>query len=160
MNTGTISLRYAKALLKYVLATGNGEAVYAQVRALLRDPAAVSSVKLEKELADFVALLVRNHRTDYLKFILHSFVRLYDAQTGRQEAVLVTAIPAPDFAQIIRDRLCAGRQCTLEMEEKVDPELIGGFVLDVDGRRLDASVRTQLRSLLASLNEQNRTRVL
>lgn len=160
MNTGTVSLRYAKALLKYVEHTGGGEAVYAQVQTLLRDPSAAASMQLGKELSDFVALLVRNHRTEYLKFILHSFVRLYDAKTGRKEAVLTTAIPAPDFARKMRERISAGEHCILELEEKVDPDIIGGFVLDVDGLRMDASVRSALRSLLASFNEQNRTRVL
>lgn len=157
MNTGTVSLRYAKALLKFVNRTGNGEAVYREVRALLKDPA---SVKPGKELSAFVALLIRNHRTEYLKFILHSFIRLYDRQTGRREVVLTTAVPAPGFVQKMRERLAGEGQYTLEMEDRVDPDLIGGFVLDLDGSRMDASVRTQLRSLLASLNEQNRTRVL
>lgn len=160
MNTGTVSLRYAKALLKYVNHTGNGEAVCAQVRRLLKNPSAAKGMQFEKELSDFVLLLVRNHRKEYLKFILHSFIRLYDAQTGRKAVRLVTAVPAPRFAQQVRERLASGQPGTLVMEEIVDPEIIGGFVLDVDGSRMDASVRTQLRTLLASLNEKNRTRVL
>lgn len=159
MNTGTVSQRYAKALLKYVERTGGGEAVYAQVRALLHDPAGFTQ-EPAPELSRFVELLKRNHRTAYLKFILHSFIRLYDAQTGRKEAVLVTAVPAPEFAARVRELLSRQQDCRLEMEEKVDPALIGGFVLDFDGLRMDASVRSQLSRVLGSLNEQNRTRVI
>jgi len=129
------------------------------VRILLKDPSAFREEPVE-ELARFVELLKLNRRTSYLKFILHSFVKLYDAQTGRVEAVLVTAVPSPDFSQEVRKVLCSGRDCRLEMEEKVNPELIGGFVLDFDGLRMDASVRSQLGRVLSSLNEQNRTRVL
>lgn len=159
MNTGTVSLRYAKALLKYVERTGGGEVVYRQVRALLQDPAGFTQ-EPAPELSRFVDLLKRKHRAACLKFILHSFVRLYDDRTGRKEAVLVTAVPAPEFAARVRELLSQVKDCRLEMEEKVDPALIGGFVLDIDGLRMDASVRSQLSRVLNSLNEQNRTRVV
>ena len=57
MNTGAIATRYARALLRYVLETGNGEKVCAQVRALLADPAHAPS-PLEPELQRIAALLV------------------------------------------------------------------------------------------------------
>ena len=49
MNTGVISSRYAKALLKLVDETGNGEAVYRQVVRILKDPDSIPR-ELEPEV--------------------------------------------------------------------------------------------------------------
>lgn len=159
MNTGEVSIRYARALLKYVHETGRGEAVYAQVKRLLKDPHGFGE-PLEKDLSDFVALLIRNRRTDYIKFILNSFVSLYDSDTSRCEASLVTTVPDAGLGERIRSYFLEKEGVRLEMEESVDPELIGGFVLDVDGRRMDTSVRRQLEELRKAFKEYNRRRIL
>jgi F-type H+-transporting ATPase subunit delta len=39
---------------------------------------------------------------------------------------------------------------TIELEEKVNAELIGGFILKINDRQLDESVRTQLNTLKMS----------
>ena len=40
---------------------------------------------------------------------------------------------------------------TVEFETEVDPDLIGGFVLEYDTYRMDASVKTKLNSILSQL---------
>jgi F-type H+-transporting ATPase subunit delta len=43
----------------------------------------------------------------------------------------------------------------VHLEEKVDDSLIGGFVFELDGLRLDASVERQLERLRSQLVEKN-----
>ncbi len=45
-------------------------------------------------------------------------------------------------------------QGTVEFNTEIDPNLIGGFVLEYDTYRLDASVKRQLRSILKELKKQ------
>ena len=40
---------------------------------------------------------------------------------------------------------------TVEFETKVDPEIIGGLILEYDTYRMDASVKSELNKLLVSL---------
>ena len=43
---------------------------------------------------------------------------------------------------------------TVEFETEVNPDIIGGFVLEYDTYRLDASVQSQLRGILSQLSKQ------
>ena len=42
---------------------------------------------------------------------------------------------------------------SIEVEEQVDPELIGGFVLRLDDRQVDASILTQINELKSSFDQ-------
>ena len=155
MNTGVISRRYAKALLKYVTETGRGEEVYAQVKALLTDPDSVPR-PLCKDLQKFSALLVKNGRMPYARLILSSFISQYEAQAGIHVARLKTAVDSPALQEKLRDFVRKTVDGTVHFEEEVDPALIGGFVLEVDGHCLDASVSRQLDDIRHQLIEKNK----
>lgn len=155
MNTGIISSRYAKALLRLVDETGNGQAVYDQVRQILKDPDSMPK-ELEPELSRFVALLVRNKRLEYVKQILHRFTELYDASRGRRLVTLRTAVPAPEMEQRIKDLLQARLGGEVILTTEVDPSLIGGFTLTIDDKLLDASVSRQLEEIRRQLMDKNK----
>lgn len=155
MNTGTIATRYARALLRYVLETGNGEKVCAQVRALLADPDHAPS-PLEPELQRFVALLIDQGRMEYVRFIFASFVRMYFRAIGVKLVRLVTVVPAPELEQRIKTMVESRTGCRVEMETVTDPTLVGGFVVEIDDKMLDASVRNQIATIRREFVEKNR----
>ena len=155
MNTGTIATRYARALLRYVSETGNGERVCTQVRALLADPGHAPS-PLEPELQRFVALLVERGRMEYVRFIFASFVRMYYRAAGIKYARLTTVVPAPELEEKIRKMVESKTGCRLEMETATDPSLIGGFIFEVDDKTLDASVRNQIATIRREFVDKNR----
>ena len=45
---------------------------------------------------------------------------------------------------------------SVEMEKRIDPELIGGFVLELDNLRWDASLSGELKKISGKLTELNR----
>ena len=146
MNTGVISTRYARALLRLTTDNGSADAVYAQIRAMLVNPDSIPS-PLQPDLHEFVSLLVDNHREQYLKFIFNSYVSLYLKQNNMKLATLTTAAPCPGLEQKIRDLVKERTGCGLDLTVKTDPSLIGGFKLVVDDLLLDASVSAQLDRL-------------
>ena len=155
MDTGPIARRYALALLKYVTETGRGEEVYAQVKALLEDPDAAPQPLCE-DLQHFSALLIKNGRMPEVKRIFHCFIRLYEERHDIHLVRLKTAVDSPalqaKIEAFVRDKV--GGQ--VEFLTEVDPALIGGFVLEVDDRRLDASVSRQLEDIRRQLIEKNK----
>lgn len=155
MNTGIISSRYAKALLRLVDETGNGQAVYDQVLQILKDPDSMPK-ELEPELSRFVALLIRNKRLEYVKQALHRFTELYDASRGRRLVVFRTAVPAPEMERRIKDLLQARLGGEVVLTAEVDPSLIGGFTLTIDDKLLDASVSRQLEEIRRQLMDKNK----
>lgn len=155
MNTGIISSRYARALLRLVDETGNGEAVYGQVVRILKDPDSMPR-ELEPELARLVALLVENKRLEYVKFVLHRFTELYNASRGRKLVTLRTAVPAPELEVRIKDLLQGRFGGEIVLDAEVAPAIIGGFTLTIDDKLLDASVSHQLEEIRRQLLEKNK----
>ena len=155
MNSGVISRRYATALLKYVTESGHGEQVYAQVKALLFDPDSAPQ-PLSEDLQKFTALLVRNGRIELVKLIFSSFLRQYEAQAGIHVARLRTAVDSPALQEKLRAFVREKIGGTVEFTTEVDPGLIGGFVLEVDGCRMDASVARQLGDIRKQWMDKNK----
>ena len=67
----------------------------------------------------------------------------------------MTARPVPGLKERLQDVLGKKTGSEVFLEEKTDPSVLGGFVLDVDDLRLDASVSGQFRKLRRELIENN-----
>ena len=68
-------------------------------------------------------------------------------------------IDADGFVKItgrLKELIEAQTRGKLELEASVKPDLIGGFVFEMNCERLDASVATQLRSIKRQFAEKNR----
>ena len=155
MNTGAISKRYAKALLELSRVSGRGEQDCSQALALLEHPEA-KPAKLEEDIQKLVELLIRNGRMPYVKFILRSFVDLYRKENGIVEVRLTMAAESPALEEKLRQILASAIDGTILFTSKVDPDLIGGFVLEVDDRQLNASAKSQLDKIRRKLDELNK----
>lgn len=182
MNTGLISSRYATALLKYVEETGGGAAVCRQVTALekalsavpslqeaLRDKAAVRAEQklslleaalgepMTEELGRFLRLILKNGREEYCKLIFHHFADIYYRRQGLRFARLTTVSEAPEeLIAALKDLVRRKTGCEVVIETAVDPDIIGGFVFDIDDTMVDASARRQLELIRRSFIEKNR----
>ena len=154
MNTGILSVRYAKALLEYSRETGHADRVYHQVNNLLKHPE-ITPDRLEPELERFVALLIRNHRMEGLRFILRTYLRMYYDSKGIKAVHLTTAVPSQDLEKQLVRLLERKFGCKVLLESVVDPSLIGGFVIRVDDYMLDASVRGRVESIRRQFIIQN-----
>ena len=161
MDEGHISTRYAKAILQHASNRGVTERVYADALAILSAwdkpeemaPAIDSSVQ---EMKDLLALVVRNKRTQLLGSILRSIVRLYRKDHKIKTAFLVSAAEDPAREAKIRGLLSQEGYENIEFRSEVREDLLGGFVLQIDDRRLDASLSRQLKTIRKELEEKNK----
>lgn len=146
MNTGTVSTRYAKALFRYVEETGGGERVAAQAYRIVYSPD-IASIKLEPELERFVSLVIENGRLEEVKMMLRGFVTMYYKSRGYEIAHLTTVEASPELEARLKALLEKQFDCKVLLDTKVDPALIGGFVVEIADQMLDASVRGQIETL-------------
>lgn len=110
---------------------------------------AIFSASVSNETALFLALLVSHGREGLTAEVIKHFTKMYLKAKGITRAQLTISIPLPDE---LRERFrTAVRQMSTEgevlLEENVNPEIIGGFVLRVNDNQIDTSVSGQLRKL-------------
>ena len=99
-------------------------------------------------LRDFLGVLAEGDRLDQLPGIRGIFADMLDRQRGITRATVRTAAPlAGDLlAELTRGfGAVTGKQVIAQVE--VDPELIAGAIVEVEGRVYDGSLRTQLHKL-------------
>ncbi|MBB6609801.1 ATP synthase F1 subunit delta [Pontibacter sp. Tf4] len=104
--------------------------------------------KVQEMTLSFFNIVARKNRESLLEFIATEFVKQYNVLKGIQRASIVSAAPlSPALRQQIGEKLAAQTGKTIQLEEMIDPSLIGGFVLRVGDRQIDSSVKNSLRKL-------------
>jgi F-type H+-transporting ATPase subunit delta len=140
----------------------DAEAEVPELRELLRNPqldpraraAAIEAVfdGGEELVRNFLLLLADKGRTDSLDEIAREYERLVAEHEGIVHAELTTAVELSDEeARKLLDRIEQASGRKVEATRSVDPDLIGGIVLQVGSHRLDASVRGRLDRLRREL---------
>jgi F-type H+-transporting ATPase subunit delta len=129
-----------------------------ELRALLRDPVldpkekadALDSVLggIDELVRNFLLLVAEKNRTAQIEEIAREFDRLVAAEERRLKVDLTTAFELSDKeAKSIVGQIekASGRQ--VDATRSVDPDLIGGLILQAGSMRVDASVRGRLNRL-------------
>lgn len=100
------------------------------------------------EGVNLAKLLVGASRVGEVGAIAEEFGRMADDAAGRVRATATTAVPldrpaADELVGALSNEL--GRE--VRLDERVDPAIIGGLVLRIGDRMIDASVATRLQQL-------------
>jgi F-type H+-transporting ATPase subunit delta len=173
MITGSLARRYARALLEIGESTKTTEVIGREVDALtaaytaspelataLSNPiishdrrrlvleAILARLAVSPTTRRFALLILERERTAYLPAIARELRALTDARVGRVRARVVSAKAlSPQTVTEVRALLARITGKTVVLEEKVDPELIGGVVTHVGDQVYDGSIRTQLERM-------------
>ena len=161
MNAGLIASRYANALYLFACETGEEKKVYEDASALKRAVLANDDVtgcieRLSVPMQRFLALVIRNKRVEYLPAILHNYRVLYRKEKGITRAWLTTATENPELAGKLAELMKLQGLTEVDFKTEVDPDLIGGFIVQIEDKRLDASIASQLRTIRKEWEEKNR----
>ena len=102
----------------------------------------------EDELINFLELLAEKHRMPAIFRIRDRFDDLYAEENKRLEVKLTSAIELdPKVVKKVGDEVERQTSKGIDMNTEVDEEILGGIVLQVGNRVLDASVRGRLEKL-------------
>jgi len=118
---------------------------------------AVFGKSISKLSISFLILLANKRREGFIPQIARSFDELYKKKMNITTAVIKTAIGLDDklkqrVLEIVKQSAGKGE---IELIEKVDPSIIGGFVLAIGDRQLDSSVTRQLNDLKKNFNSKS-----
>lgn len=102
---------------------------------------------------NLLRLLVEKGRGGEVDEVAVEFERLADAEEGRLSVELTTAFELDDAeARAIVDQIQRASGRTVEATRAVDPNLIGGIVIQAGTKRVDASIRGRLERLSRELS--------
>ena len=113
-----------------------------------------NSLELGRSARSLLDLMVENYRLVSLGAIVEAIEELLNRRLGRVKATVTAAEEvAPAQREQLQSVLASALGRTVELEAKVAPELLGGFVAQVGSRRYDGSLRGQLERMSRQLAE-------
>lgn len=172
MSELTVATRYAKSLIDLAGEQNLVEVVKAdmelfhhtlrvnpELKAVLANPI-VSHAKKIKILDDvfadkvsklsilFFKQMINKSRGEVLYTAAEAYVDMYDVKKHiiKAKVVSATALSEANKTKMIAD-IQSATGGTVKLDEKVDPSLIGGFVLTVGDREIDTSIAADLKKL-------------
>ncbi len=178
MDIGVISMRYARALLKSATDAKLDDNVYQEMMTVSKSYIDVPALRqtidnpmLSKDKKEalllvaagekpsaltrsFISLVLKADRENMIQFMANSYVTLYRKQKNVIRGKLTTAARvSAETEQKMRQMVESKTNGTVEFETEVNPDIIGGFILEYDTFRMDASVKSKLNSILNTLKK-------
>jgi len=173
MSTYRIAVRYAKSLHDLAIEQNKLERVMEDVKAFngllenrdfllfIKSPVIQHKRKselMEKMLADkfdaltmaFLRILFHKGREKYMAEVAREFLTLYKKNKGISTVKLTTASPWSDVAVKALEAKLKALGITgdlIEFHSKVDADIVGGFILEVDDLVYDAALSHKLDTL-------------
>lgn len=180
MNIGTISKRYAKALLQYAIDNKAEDTVYSEMKTLAKTFMDVPQLRMAMDnpmltmkdklplikaaigndvsgaTACFLDLVLKNKRETLLQFIASSYCGTYCDMKHINTGKLITAAPVDKkIVERMKQLVQKIKPGELDFQSEVNPDIEGGFMLFFDTYRIDASVRSQLKRIRKRFIEEN-----
>ena len=172
-----VANRYAKALLEYALQQNALEAVFADMTLIdktikshkdleLISPIVKTTVKknvlskiftmVTPETQRLFELLIHNGRLPILGVVAEKFVVQYNIYTNQKTAVVTTATPLDESTrkEMLQKVMILTKNNNVTLENKVDKNIIGGFILRVGDVQYNASVAHKLNRLKQEFQEK------
>lgn len=177
MDNGLIPQRYAKALYKFAREHNTDSTVYEEMKEvissfqnnprlskILANPfvekkekydllKAAAGDKVENDYLGFIKLILDNKREEYALQMALAYRDLYRKANKISQVKITTAVQLPEAEmEKLRNMVSNSFQDTkLEFFEQINPEIIGGFIIDVDASRMDASISNEIEQLRLNL---------
>jgi F-type H+-transporting ATPase subunit delta len=176
MDLSKISVRYAKALyllgkekglldlikndIVLITASMNGNADFKSVieSPVIKPSQKIKAVnivfkgKVQDLTLNFLNLLIKNKRENSLDGICRRFLDIYSSEKGIKTALITTAVVLDEnVSKVLSELLAKEFNAKIEIEQKHDPAILGGYILKVGDQQYDASVANSLRKMKQAL---------
>ena len=168
-----VASRYAKSLLDLAIEKGQLEQVYTDMNYLqqltkgsreflnlLKSPVvkgdvktkavnAVTAGKISELTRAFTTLLISKTRESVLPEVITAFIHQYKMHKNIHTVKLTTATPISEQMKntIVSKVKQEGNMENIELETTVNPDIIGGFVLQTGDKLIDASISYDLKEI-------------
>jgi len=178
MNDSKISVRYSRALFQSALEKKILDKVYKDmayiaefckvrdVRDFLNNPVIRPTNKrkimhnllgkeLDKLTLSFIDMVIKNSREAFLPSITRVFMSDTMKYKGITETILTTAVKTDDkIKKQVSELIASSFDTRVELKEIIDKDILGGFILRIDDKLIDASIRNKLHKIEKELKSR------
>jgi F-type H+-transporting ATPase subunit delta len=168
MNESIISVRYSKAIFLLALEKGvldkvksDMEIIFSimseskELQNIFQNPVLKPSKKQEiikkgfpgfdPMTLSFINLVIKNRREIHLFDISRNFLTKYKQHYGIESAIFTTAVNVePMMLKKVKDLIKIVLKTEVELANKIDKNIIGGFIIRVGDKQIDSSVKSSL----------------
>ena len=114
--------------------------------------ATAASMRLDPLTTRFLGVLAKNGRLSQLTAVIATFARLAAAHRGETTAEVTSAYPLKDDQlAALKANLKARGGKDVAIDARVDPSILGGIVVRLGSRMIDASIKTKLNTLALAM---------
>ena len=178
MRKSKVTLRYAKSILSLSKEMNKIEDVYSDMlyiknlcsqskefSLLLKSPIVKTDLKLkifEEIFSDkisqlsmaFISLVTKKRRESLLVNISSDILTLYKEEKNITQATITTAIALDkDLKSDVIQFIKAHATQNVELNEVINEKIIGGAIISIGDKQLDASVSTKIKNLKQTFNK-------
>jgi len=101
----------------------------------------------DETVANFLKLLIEKHRMPVVFRIRAEYDKLWEEENKLLPVIVTSAVELPeDTVRQIGDRIAEQTDRRVDLQSKVDPDILGGIVVRVGNSVLDASIRNRLEN--------------
>ena len=179
MSEFKVASRYAKSLIDLAQEQGNLEVIKqdmeqfvatlranTELQAVLKNPImkqdkkrnildGLFGGKIHPSIVSFFHIMVRKGRAGILYATAREFIREYNEVKGIVHATVVSAAKlSAKNMDGLQKAIAAEINAEVILQNKVDPSLIGGFVVNVGDQQIDASINGRLNKLKRHFDSQ------
>lgn len=171
-----VANRYAKALLGLAQEQGLSEEAYADMKlvfdvftqskeliVVLKSPivreskkqnilSGIFEGKVHPVTMHYLSIIARKKRASLILGIAHEYLKIHKEAQNIETVTVTTAKGlTPELRQKVMAVAATLTPKNIDFHEKLDPELIGGFLLNLGDLQYDASVKNKLSKLKKNL---------
>ncbi|MDO4848581.1 MAG: F0F1 ATP synthase subunit delta [Coriobacteriia bacterium] len=135
---------YTRALLEAARSEGRANADLVQWQ---------HAKKFSPEVLETLAAMQKEDDLGLIEQVSKQYKEYLDSEDKTVSVTVTTAVPLDDdLREKIKAKASADLNAPVFLVERVDPSIIGGIMLEVRGKRYDASVRAQLSNIRKTLS--------
>lgn len=110
--------------------------------------------KVQKVTCSFIKLMINKNRESYLVSIAKYYQELFLIDMGIKKAYVQSAVPLSENNKNELIKLLGNiSDLKIDLQETVNPDLIGGFVVDIDDYEINQSLKNKLKIIKKELSK-------